>query len=214
MTGAKPALAGTSILELTSFKVAGEEFGIDIRGIEEIVRMSPITQVPRTPPHIAGVINLRGRIVPVVDLRSRLGFAPQAPTKATRIIITSVAGISVGLIVDAVTEVLRLDASMISPPPEFVADQIDASFFRGVAHVGDRLLTLFSLLRLLEIEEASVKLGETLISLGFLNSSELDEALSAQAVSGSLLGKILLDKGACTKEQLEMGLALQKDRQI
>lgn len=214
MTGTVLAAAGTSILELTSFKAGGEEFGIDIRGIDEIVRMSPITRVPGTPRHIAGVINLRGRIVPVVDLRIRLGFAPQAPTKTTRIIITAAAGVSVGLIVDSVTEVLRVDASTVAPPPDLVSGQMDSSFFRGVVHVGDRMLTLFSLLRLLEIQEASMHLGETLVSLGFVSHAELEEALSFQASNGGLLGRVLVDRGACTREQLEIALAMQKERLI
>lgn len=212
MQGVSPAVPSATMLELTSFMVAGEEFGIDIRGIEEIVRMSIITRVPRTPAHIVGVINLRGRIVPVVDLRLRLGFEPLPETKATRIIITSVSGISVGLIVDSVREVLRMDASTLSSPPEVLTEQMDTSFFRGIAQIGDRLITLFSLVRLLAIEEAMIKLGEALISLGYITMSQLDDALGTQTVSGGLLGKILVDRGHCTNDHISIGLAFQKER--
>lgn len=141
--------------QLASFKLAGEEYGIDIAVVQEIVRMSTVTRVPRAPEFIEGVINLRGKIVPVLDLRKRFGMPAVEPTKATRIIIIEVAGKTVGLIVDAVREVLRLSSDAIDPTPEMVTSEVDAAFFKGVGKLEDRLIILLDLNRLLDAGELS-----------------------------------------------------------
>ncbi|MBO9540963.1 chemotaxis protein CheW [bacterium] len=143
----------STLLQLASFRLAEEEYAVDISAVQEIVRMSSITRVPRAPSFVEGVVNLRGKIVPVIDLRRRFGMASAEPTKATRIIIVDVAGKTVGLIVDAVREVLRLDSEAVSATPELVANGIDASFFKGVGQLGDRLIILLDLQRLLSMEE-------------------------------------------------------------
>lgn len=143
----------STLLQLASFRLAEEEYAVDIAAVQEIVRMSSITRVPRAPSFVEGVVNLRGKIVPVIDLRRRFGMASTEQTKATRIIIVDVAGKTVGLIVDAVREVLRLDSEAVSATPELVASGIDASFFKGVGQLGDRLIILLDLQRLLSMEE-------------------------------------------------------------
>lgn len=143
----------STLLQLASFRLAEEEYAVDISAVQEIVRMSSITRVPRAPSFVEGVVNLRGKIVPVIDLRRRFGMASAEPTKATRIIIVDVAGKTVGLIVDAVREVLRLDSDAVSATPELVANGIDAAFFKGVGQLGDRLIILLDLQRLLSMEE-------------------------------------------------------------
>lgn len=143
----------STLLQLASFRLAEEEYAVDISAVQEIVRMSSITRVPRAPSFVEGVVNLRGKIVPVIDLRRRFGMASAEPTKATRIIIVDVAGKTVGLIVDAVREVLRLDSDAVSATPELVASSIDAAFFKGVGQLGDRLIILLDLQRLLNMEE-------------------------------------------------------------
>ncbi|HEY9899723.1 MAG TPA: chemotaxis protein CheW [Pantanalinema sp.] len=143
----------STLLQLASFRLAEEEYAVDISAVQEIVRMSSITRVPRAPSFVEGVVNLRGKIVPVIDLRRRFGMASAEPTKATRIIIVDVAGKTVGLIVDAVREVLRLDSEAVSATPELVASGIDAAFFKGVGQLGDRLIILLDLQRLLSMEE-------------------------------------------------------------
>ncbi|HEY9898558.1 MAG TPA: chemotaxis protein CheW [Pantanalinema sp.] len=142
-----------ALLQLASFFVDQEEYGVDIALIQEIVRMAEITRVPRSPEFVEGVVNLRGKIVPVIDLRRRFGFAPAEHTKQTRIIIVSVAQRTLGLIVDGVSEVLRLAADAIDPTPDMVRSGGDSSFLKGVGKREDRLLLLLDLGRLLGRDE-------------------------------------------------------------
>lgn len=141
------------LLQLASFELADEEYALDISAVQEIVRMSSVTRVPRAPAFVEGVINLRGKIVPVLDLRKRFGMTPIEPTKATRIIIVEIAGKTVGLLVDGVREVLRLSSDAIEPTPDLVSSDLDAAFLRGVGKLGDRLILLLELSRLLTGEE-------------------------------------------------------------
>lgn len=150
---------GDVLLQLTSFKLGHEEYAVDITAVQEIVRMSTITRVPRAPGFVEGVINLRGKIVPVIDLRRRFSMASIDATKTTRIVIIQVEGKTVGLIVDAVSEVLRLDAHAISPTPEMVASEVDSAFFKGVGQIGDRLIILLDLQRLLSVDELAALSG-------------------------------------------------------
>ncbi len=144
---------GTSLLQLATFRLGSEEYAVDIATVQEIVRMTAVTRVPRAPSFVEGVVNLRGKIVPVIDLRKRFGMATVEATKATRIIIVEVGGKTVGLIVDAVREVLRLSSDAIDPTPEMVSSSIDAAFFKGVGKLEDRLIILLDLTRLLTLDE-------------------------------------------------------------
>lgn len=144
----------SSLLQLASFKLGEEEYGVDIASVQEIVRMSTVTRVPRAPSFVEGVVNLRGKIVPVIDLRKRFGMPPLEPTKATRIIIVEVLGKTIGIIVDAVREVLRLAAEAVEPTPEMVSGGVDTAFFKGVGKLEDRLIILLELNRLITSEEA------------------------------------------------------------
>lgn len=146
---------GTSLLQLATFRLGSEEYAVDIATVQEIVRMTAVTRVPRAPSFVEGVVNLRGKIVPVIDLRKRFGMATVEATKATRIIIVEVAGKTVGLIVDAVREVLRLSSDAIDPTPEMVSSDIDAAFFKGVGKLEDRLIILLDLTRLLTLDEVA-----------------------------------------------------------
>jgi purine-binding chemotaxis protein CheW len=141
-------------LQLVSFNLGAEEFGMDISAVQEIVRMPEITKVPRSPDFVEGVVNLRGKIIPVVDLRKRFRVSVTEPTKSTRIIVVTLVGRTVGMIVDAVSEVLRLDAASIEPTPEMVATQIDSSFLKGIAKLEGRLLILLDLNLVLHPEQA------------------------------------------------------------
>lgn len=132
-------------LQLVSFNLGAEEFVVDIAAVQEIVRMPEITRVPRAPEFVEGVVNLRGKIIPVLDLRKRFRLPVTEPTKSTRIIIVAIAGKTIGLIVDGVSEVLRLDAASVEATPEMVATQIDSAFLKGIAKLGGRLLILLDL---------------------------------------------------------------------
>ena len=132
------------LLQLVSFKIGTEEFGVDILKVQEINRMMMLTKVPNTPEFVEGVINLRGRIIPVIDLRMRLGLPHKEPDKDTRIIVVELEGNTVGFIVDQVNEVLRIPQSITEPPPAIVGG-INADFITTVAKLENKLLILLDL---------------------------------------------------------------------
>ncbi|MEW6542431.1 MAG: chemotaxis protein CheW [Nitrospirota bacterium] len=138
--------------QLVTCRVGREEFAVDILSVQEINRMVEITKVPKAPSFVEGVINLRGRIIPVLDLRRRLGIPEAGRTAQSRIVVVNVGGRVIGLVVDAVSEVLRIPRSTIEPPPSTGASA-GAEFIQGVGKINDRLLTLLDLKRLLTPEE-------------------------------------------------------------
>ncbi|MDD3846008.1 MAG: chemotaxis protein CheW [Syntrophorhabdaceae bacterium] len=133
-----------AILQLVTFKLGTEEFGVDILKVQEINKMMNITKIPNAPVFIEGVINLRGKIIPIVDLRKRLGFREKPYDKSTRIIVVELEGLVLGFIVDSVSEVLRIPGNTIEPPPSMVAG-IESEYIEGVGKLDDRLLILLEL---------------------------------------------------------------------
>ncbi len=131
-------------VQVATFHVGSEEYGVDISQIQEIIRMVGITHVPRTPDFMEGVINLRGQLIPIVDLRTRFGMARIEPTKATRIIVTDVGTKRVGIIVDSASEVVRIPIESIEEPPEMIAG-VGSDYLQGVGKVGERLIILLDL---------------------------------------------------------------------
>ena len=121
-----------------------ESYGIDISSVYEIIRFQECTAVPASPPFVDGVINLRGRIIPVMDMASRFGRTRSETSKSTRIIVAGTNGMRVGLVVDAVTEVLMVSEDAVEPTPE-VASCCDAAYIRGIAKLGDELVILLNL---------------------------------------------------------------------
>ncbi len=138
-------------LQLVIFRLAKEEYGLPITKVQEINRLVPITKLPQTPSFMEGIINLRGRVIPVIDLRKRFQLAAAERSEDNRIIIVEVNGQTVGVIVDAVTEVVRLAAGSIEPPPP--AFIIDAQYIHGVGKLDDRLLILLDIDRILTSQE-------------------------------------------------------------
>lgn len=134
--------------QLVVFQLAGETYGVDINWVHEIIRMQPITKLPRTPHFIEGVINLRGRIIPVIDLRKRFGLPTAEETQNSRIMVVEMAGVTVGMIVDAVSEVLRLPTNSIEPPPPMMHG-IDIAYLQGVGKWEERLVILLDLEKVL-----------------------------------------------------------------
>ena len=133
--------------QLVTFSVGEEEFGVDILKVQEIIKHVAVTRVPSAPPGVEGVINLRGRVLPVVDLRSRFGLPQEATGKETRIVVVELGEVGVvGFRVDRVREVIRLDESTVEATPE-LAKGVDATYIRGVARLEDRLLILVDLQR-------------------------------------------------------------------
>ena len=138
---------GDEQLQLVTFEVAGEEFAVDILAVREINRMMQITQVPQSTADVEGVINLRGRIVPVVDLRTRLGLERAEGSRDNRIIVVEVDRRTVGFVVDRVKQVLRIDSRVVEQTPE-LSSTADAQYIDGVGKLDDRLIILLNLQRL------------------------------------------------------------------
>jgi purine-binding chemotaxis protein CheW len=136
---------------LATFFLAGEEYGVDVRLVQEIIRLSEITQVPRAPQFVKGVINLRGRIIPVIDLKRKLALGDVEPSKQARIVVVKVRDRLMGLLVDGASQVLKVPLSVIEAAPEEVVE-IDASYIRGVAKLEKRLIILVDLQKVLSVE--------------------------------------------------------------
>lgn len=148
--------AQSNLLQLVSFRIGREEYAVNVAEVQEIVRLTTITAVPRAPRYVEGVVNLRGRIVPVVDLALRIGLPSQPRTVASRIIITEVRGQTVGMRVDAVSEVLRLDPGRIEPPSDLLRRSLNEECFMGVGKYEDRLIILLDLQRALSNADGRV----------------------------------------------------------
>lgn len=140
------------LLQLVTFSIGDEEFGVNILKVQEIIRTMEITKVPRAPDFVEGVINLRGKVIPIIDLRRRFGLAPKAHDKNTRIIVIEINNVIVGFVVDAVSEVLRIPASTVEPPPPVVAG-VESDYISGVGQLQDRLLIMLDLDKLLSSED-------------------------------------------------------------
>jgi len=142
---------GDELLQLVSFKIGPEEFGVDITKVQEINRMVDITKVPQAPAYVEGVINLRGKVIPIIDLRKRLGVQLQENDKNTRIVVVDIDSHVMGMIVDSVSEVLRIPVSTIEPPPD-IATGVNAEYIQGVAKMDERLLIFLDLSRVIDLE--------------------------------------------------------------
>jgi purine-binding chemotaxis protein CheW len=122
-----------------------ESYGLDISRVFEIIRLQPITAVPQAPQFVDGVINLRGRIIPIVDLAARFGLPRSVGTKSSRIVVASTGETRVGLVVDGVSEVLMIPDERIEAAPTAVATSTDTSLLRGIVNLDDRLVMLLEL---------------------------------------------------------------------
>ncbi|MHB9039191.1 MAG: chemotaxis protein CheW [Melioribacteraceae bacterium] len=138
----------TELLQLVSFKIGNEEFGVDILNVQEINKMTTLTKVPNAPDFVEAVINLRGRVIPVIDLRIRLHLPKKEHDKDTRIIVVEIENKTIGFIVDSVNEVLRIPVNITEAPPEIVTG-VDSDFIKSVGKLEDRLLILIDLKKIL-----------------------------------------------------------------
>ena len=139
-------------IQVVSFKLGSEEYGVDIAQVQEINRMVAITHVPRAPQFMEGVINLRGQLIPIIDLRTRFGMPRTEQTKNTRIVVTEIGAKRVGMVVDSVSEVLRLPSEQIEDAPEMITG-VDTEYIRGVGKIEDRLIILLDLARIISGDE-------------------------------------------------------------
>ncbi|MFD2116808.1 chemotaxis protein CheW [Paenibacillus yanchengensis] len=140
-------------LKVIVFALGNEEYGIEVDKVQTIERMLPITRVPKTAPFIKGVINLRGSVIPVIDLRGRFSLPETEVNEHSRIIVVKVNDIEVGFIVDAANDVIDIDTSTIDNPPEIVGG-IKAKYLHGIAKIGEeRLLIMLNLQEVLNKQE-------------------------------------------------------------
>jgi len=141
------------LIQLVSFNLDEEEYGVDVLKVREIIRMPVVTRVPNTPHYVEGVINLRGKVIPIISMRKKFGLLEMESDKQTRIMVMDVEGELMGFVVDAVSEVIRISGSEIQPSPAVVAGSVDQECIAGVINQADRLLVLLELERMFSTDE-------------------------------------------------------------
>jgi purine-binding chemotaxis protein CheW len=157
MSNAIVAVKGTEsageLIQLVSFNLDQEEYGIEVLKVREIIRMTTITHMPNTPHYVEGIINLRGKVIPIVSMRKKFGLSDAENSSHTRIMIMDISGELMGFIVDSVSEVIRISGSEIQPSPAVVASGIDQDCIAGVINQAERLLVLLDLDKMFSQEE-------------------------------------------------------------
>ncbi|MBC7229587.1 MAG: chemotaxis protein CheW [Actinobacteria bacterium] len=146
-----------------TFTLGDEEYGLEILKVREIIGLMEITQVPRMPEFVRGVINLRGKIIPVIDLRLKFGMPASDDTRETCIIVVDLEGVNMGVVVDRVSEVLDLVSEDIEETPEFGA-AVDTAFIMGMGKAGERVIMLLDIGKVLTGEEAAAIAGAERVS--------------------------------------------------
>ena len=138
--------------QIVVFELGSEHFGVSIASVESIIKMQAITKMPQAPSFVEGVTNLRGKVLPVIDLRSRFGLIKQETTRNSRIIVISVNKTEIGMIVDGVSEVLTIQGDAVEPAPA-ITSTVDSSFITGIAKIDQRLVILLDLGMVLSLDE-------------------------------------------------------------
>lgn len=154
--------AGAVAGKYLTFRLADEEYGLEILKVQEIIGMMTVTRVPRTPASIRGVINLRGKVIPVIDLRKRFGLASVDDTETSCIIVVQVrqndSTVTMGILVDAVSEVRDIGADQLEPPPSFGVS-VDTAFILGLGKIAEKVVMLLDIDRVMTGEELAVAAG-------------------------------------------------------
>ena len=163
--------------QLVVFDLAEETYGVDIGSVREIIRIQEITKVPRTPNYVEGVINLRGKVIPVIDLRKKFGFSKAENTKDTRNVVVDIGGDDIGVVVDAVTEVLRLSSDAVEPPSGVITTA-DSDYLLGIAKLENRLVILLDLQKALAAMD--LKLDHDAETAEPAESDQTDTALNEE----------------------------------
>ena len=154
MAQAERDTIGAEELQLVTFTILGRRLGVDITRVREIIREQEVTKVPQAPAFMEGVINLRGQVIPVIDMPRRFGLAGQAHTKSTRIVVLEIRDMVVGFVVDSVNEVMRIPANIVQETPSVISGA-GSQFIQGIAQVNDRLLIVLEADSLLDEQELS-----------------------------------------------------------
>lgn len=147
---------GGELIQLVSFNLEKEEYGINVLMVREIIRMLNITRVPNTPHYVEGVINLRGKVIPIISLRRKFDLQETEYDKRTRIMVMEVGSELMGFIVDEVSEVIRISDKEIQPPPPVVTSGIDQECMSGVINQAERLLVLLDLEKMFSADERRI----------------------------------------------------------
>jgi purine-binding chemotaxis protein CheW len=134
--------------QMVLFELGNETYGLDIATVHEIIRMQPITKVPKAPAYVEGVINLRGKVIPVIDIGKRFGFEKVEGTKNNRIVVVYLQDTTLGIIVDAVTEVIRIPNDAVEPVSDIVTTG-NSDYLQGIAKLQDKMVILLALEKLL-----------------------------------------------------------------
>lgn len=143
----------SELIQLVSFHLNNEEYGVEVLKVREIIRMVNITHMPNTPHYVEGIINLRGKVIPIISMCKQFGLMDAESSSQTRVIIMDVGGELLGFTVDAVSEVIRVSASEIQPSPSVAAGGIDQEYIAGVINHGEKLLVLLNLDMMFSDEE-------------------------------------------------------------
>jgi purine-binding chemotaxis protein CheW len=153
----------SEMLQLVTFKLAGQKYAVDILKVQEINNMKEITTIPNAPSFLEGAINLRGKVIPVLNLGKKFGFGAKALDDTSKIIIMDIRGVIMGLIVDSVSDVLRIPRDVVEPPPP-VSSNISTDFISGIAKLEEGLVILLDMDKLLGEAEHKAVFGEGKIS--------------------------------------------------
>ena len=145
--------ADSDLLQLVIFQLGGEEFGVEIMAVQEIIKMPAITAIPQAPEYVAGVINLRGRIIVVVNLSKKFNILSSEKNKEYKVIVVELENQVIGMMVDSVSEVLRIPNTNVDPAPGMVASGSSSNYIQGVGKLEDRLLILLDLRNVLSDHE-------------------------------------------------------------
>ncbi len=179
--------------QLVVFDLARESYGVDIIAVQSIIRMQPITKVPRTMEFVEGVINLRGTVIPVVDLRKRFGLTATEETKDSRIVVVDISGQEVGMVVDAVTEVLRISSDSIEPPSSVITSA-DSAYLLGIAKIMDKLVIL------LDLEEVFTDADKQALSSSYTQAeAKIEEVESAPETATESVATAEIETGTQTE---------------
>lgn len=160
--------------QVVLFELGGESYGLDIGAVNEIIQMQPITRVPKSPFFVEGVINLRGKVIPVVDMGKRFGLEKAERTRNNRIVVVDINGTTIGIVVDAVTEVLRIQTASIEPASTIVTAG-DTDYLQGIAKLGDRMVILLDLGKVLSKDDMFIETSPSTAKSGN-HTSELAAA--------------------------------------
>jgi purine-binding chemotaxis protein CheW len=203
--------------QLVLFDLGGEVYGVDIAAVHEIIRMQPITRVPKAPFYVEGVINLRGKVIPVVDMRKRFGLAKVEQTKDNRIVVVDSSGQNIGIIVDAVTEVLRIPADSVETPSEIITTT-DSDYLLGIAKRDETMIILLDLDKVLSMASDSsqeLKIQEQQTGEDTTQeSSDSEEAISEAGKVKEIFQQVDENKETEEEQSIELNLESGEEPEI